>query len=91
MSDTKVVTAHLPIELAERVDAYAEQMDRSRGWIVKQALADWVAWEEEKERRTLKGLADGAAGRVVPHDKVAAWMESLGTDNPLPRPRSSRK
>jgi predicted transcriptional regulator len=27
-----------------------------------------------------------AAGRVVPHDKVAAWLKSWGTEDELPRP-----
>ena len=37
-TNTKVVTAHLPKDLAEKVDQLAERLERSRGWIVKQAL-----------------------------------------------------
>jgi predicted transcriptional regulator len=84
--DTRVVTAHLPVELAEQVDAYAERLERSRGWIVKQALADWIEWEEEKHRRTLEGLADVDAGRVISHEAMMEWIDSLDTDNPLPPP-----
>jgi predicted transcriptional regulator len=89
--ETRVVTAHLPADLAAQVDAHAERLERSRGWIVKQALADWVAWEDEKERRTLEGLADIDAGRLIPHEEVVAWAKSLGTDHPLPRPRPPTK
>ncbi len=85
-ADTKVLTAHVPRELADKIDKYAESMERSRGWIVKQALADWVDWEEEKERRTLEGLADIDAGRVVSDEDVKVWIDSLDTDNPLPVP-----
>ena len=59
MADTRVITAHVPAEMAEQVDKYAEQMDRSRGWIVKQALADWLSWEEEKNRLTRQAIEDG--------------------------------
>ncbi len=83
---TRVLTAHIPEELAEKVDSYAKSMDRSRAWIVKRALANWVDWEEEKHRRTLAGLADINAGRTIPHERMVAWAESLGTDNPLPSP-----
>lgn len=83
---TRVLTAHIPEELAEKVDGYAKSMDRSRAWIVKQALAGWVDWEEEKHRRTLAGLADIDAGRTISHERMVAWAESLGTDNPLPPP-----
>ncbi|MHB1111183.1 MAG: CopG family ribbon-helix-helix protein [Devosia sp.] len=85
--ETKVVTAHLPLELAERVDEYAARFERSRGWIVKQALAAWIDGEEEKYRLTLEGLADIDAGRVIDDDKVREWIGSLDTDNPLPTPR----
>jgi len=85
-TDTKVLTAHIPRDLADKVDKYAGSMERSRGWIVKQALADWVDWEEEKERRTLEGLADIDAGRVISDKDIGAWIESLDTDNPLPAP-----
>jgi predicted transcriptional regulator len=84
--ETRVMTSHVPVELAAQVDKYAVQMERSRSWIVKQALGDWVAWEQEKERRTLDGLADVDADRVVDHEDVVAWIESLSTDSPLPRP-----
>ena len=83
---TRVLTAHIPEELAEKVDSYAKSMERSRAWIVKQALANWVDWEEEKHRRTLQGLADIDSGRTVPHERMVEWAESLGTDNPLPPP-----
>ena len=33
--DTRVVTAHLPLDLAEKVDRKSEELDRPRGWIVR--------------------------------------------------------
>ena len=33
-----------------------------------------------------EGLADIAAGRTVPAEKVRLWIESLGTDHELPPP-----
>jgi len=89
-SETRVMTAHIPTELAQQVDKYAEQLDRSRSWIVKQALADWVAWEERKHEMTLEALADVDAGNVVEHEDVVAWAKSLATDTPLPLPKPGR-
>lgn len=91
LAATKVVTAHLPRDLADRVDAYAARMERSRGWIVKQALANWISWEEEKDRLTREALGEVDAGLVVPHDEVRAWALSLGSDKPLPRPEPRRR
>ncbi|HWK44191.1 MAG TPA: ribbon-helix-helix domain-containing protein [Stellaceae bacterium] len=79
------MTAHVPLPLAEKVDELAGRLERSRGWIVKQALAAWVDQEEERRRLTLEALADVDAGRVVDHQTVQAWADSLGSDKPLPR------
>jgi predicted transcriptional regulator len=85
--DTRVLTAHVPLALAEKVDELAERLERSRGWIVKQALADWIAGEEERDRLTREALADVEAGRTLDHADVSAWAGTLGTDRPLPTPR----
>lgn len=84
---TKVLTAHVPISLAEKVDLMAERLDRSRGWIMKQALSAWLDQEEARERLTREALADVDAGRVIGHQAVQAWADSLSTDEPLPIPR----
>lgn len=84
---TKVLTAHIPLPLAERVDQVAGRLERSRGWIMKQALSAWLEQEEERERLTREALADVDAGQVIDHQAVLAWGESLGNDQPLPVPR----
>ncbi len=85
-ADTKVLTAHVPLPLAEKVDQLASRQERSRGWIVKQALSAWVDQEEERSRLTQEAMVDVDAGRVIDHQAVQAWADSLGTDNPLPAP-----
>ena len=85
-AETRVLTAHVPLALAEKVDAMAGRLERSRGWVVKQALAAWVDQEEERHRLTLEALADVDAGRVIDHQAIQAWADSLGTDKPLPPP-----
>ena len=84
---TRVLTAHVPVPLAEKVDQLATRLERSRGWIVRQALSAWVEQEEERHRPTLKALADVDAGHVIDHQSVQAWADSLETDNPVPVPR----
>jgi predicted transcriptional regulator len=80
---TRVLTAHVPLPLAEKVDQMAARLERSRGWIMKQALSVWIAQEEESDRLTLEALADVDAGHVVDHRAVQAWVESLDADSPL--------
>src|SRR3546814_937975 len=84
-TETKVLTAHVPLGLAEKVEAMASRLERSRGWVMKQALAAWVDQEEERHKMTLEALEDVDAGRVIDHQAITAWADSLGTDKPLPR------
>ena len=84
--NTRVLTAHVPLPLADKVDQLAARLERSRGWIVKQALAAWVDQEEERRRLTLEALADVDAQQVIAHQAVQAWAASLGTDSTLPLP-----
>ena len=85
-AETRVLTAHVPQNLADKLDVMASRLDRSRGWIVKQALAAWVDQEEERHKMTLAALSDVDAGRVIDHQSIQAWADSLSTDRPLPPP-----
>ncbi|MGO6700285.1 CopG family ribbon-helix-helix protein [Rhizobium ruizarguesonis] len=85
--ETKVLTAHIPLPLAQKVDQLASRLERSRGWIVKQALTAWIDQEEERRRLTLEALADVDDGNVVEHQSVQAWADSLDSDEPISLPR----
>jgi len=86
-TETRVLTAHVPVPLAEKVDQLADRLERSRGWIMKQALSAWIAQDEERDRLTHEALADIDAGRIIDHQAVQAWADSLGSDTPLAVPR----
>jgi predicted transcriptional regulator len=76
---TRTFTAHVPDDLADKVDRIAERRERSRGWVIKQALAAWVADEEERHRLTEEALADVDAGWVTNHARVQDWAARLAT------------
>ena len=86
-TDTRVVTAHLPLSLADQVDDLAQRMERSRGGIVKQALTAYVEREERHRTLTLEAMADVDEGKGVSHAQVKAWAASLSTAKPKPLPK----
>jgi predicted transcriptional regulator len=47
-------------------------------------MAITVDQDEEPSRLTDEALADVDAGRVIDHQAVKAWAESLSTETPLP-------
>jgi predicted transcriptional regulator len=75
--DTRVVTAHLPADLAEKLDGLAERLDRPRGWIVKEAIASYVSLEDKRYQLTLEALADVDANRTVDHAEIETWVAGL--------------
>lgn len=84
--ETKVVTAHVPLPLADKIDVLSKRLERPKTWIVKQALTAWIDQEEERHRLTLEAMADVDEGNVISHQSVQAWAESLDTDSPLSLP-----
>lgn len=87
LSDTRTLTAHVPVDLAEKIDIVASRLDRSRNWVIKQALAGWIEQEEMHHRLTLEALEDVDSGQVIDHTTVQAWAKSLSTAHPLAVPR----
>jgi len=81
--ETTVITAHVPLSLADKVDSLAIRLERSKAWIVKQALGAWIDQEEERHRLTLEAMVDVDNNDVIDHKSVQAWAESLSTDSPL--------
>ena len=86
-SDTKVLTAHLPIPMLDKIDLFAKRLERSRGWIMKQALLAWIDQQEEHSRLTREALMDVDSGSVIDHKSVQTWAESLSTESPVQVPR----
>jgi predicted transcriptional regulator len=44
--------------------------------------------EEADARREAEALADLQAGRVIPNDEVCAWLETWGTPDEKPAPKT---
>jgi predicted transcriptional regulator len=68
--DGRVVTAKLPTNMVSRMDEVAARMDRSKSWIVRQAVAEWLAEEQRRYELTLEALKDVDAERTFTHEEV---------------------
>jgi predicted transcriptional regulator len=71
---TRVVTAKLSDVLASRLDEVAARIDRSKSWIIRQEVMEWLAEEQLRHKLTLKGLEDVDVGRTFTHEEVGAWF-----------------
>lgn len=83
---TKVITAHVPLLMADKVDQMAAGLERS-GLGYQTGAFCMACPEEERNRLTLEAMDDVTSGQVINHQAVQARADSLSTDNPLPVPR----
>jgi predicted transcriptional regulator len=60
------------------VTKIAEAMNRPKTWVIEQAIRDFVAVQQWHLAAIDEGIRDADAGRVVPHDDVAAWVRCWG-------------
>ena len=72
-SSKRVVTANLPGKLVDELDRISREMDRSKSWIIRKALGDWLAEQHRRYQLTLDALANVDEGRVYTHDEILAW------------------
>lgn len=59
----RVVTAKLPDDLVSEMDELAQRMDRSKSWIVRQAVSEWLAEEGRRNdltREAMKSVDEGS-------------------------------
>ena len=87
--DGRVVTAKLPDDLVSRMDEVAGRIDRSKSWIVRQALMEWLAEEQRRYELTLEALKDVDEGRTIPHEDVLAMVEQRKRERREARARSA--
>lgn len=86
MADTRTITAPLPVDMAEKVDAWAEKNGRTRSWLVREAVGQFLAREAQRDVLIREALTAVDKGQLIPHEDMIAWATSLGTDHPQSPP-----
>ena len=85
-TETRVLTAHVPVTLAEKVDLFSNKLERSRGWIIKEALASWIEHEEKKNLLTWEAISSVDSGKTIDQTVMQDWAENLSTHNQISMP-----
>jgi predicted transcriptional regulator len=75
--DGRVITAKLEDDLVTRLDAAAERIERSKSWIVRAALEQWLAEEQLRHQLTIEALAEVEGTQLIEQDEMDAWAKSL--------------
>lgn len=73
----QTISAQIPVELAAALEDLAIELDRSKSWIIKEALTAMIEAREWRHQQILKGLADVDAGNVVNHADMVDFVNRL--------------
>lgn len=84
-----VTSIRLQKDLETPLDELAKKLQRSKNWIINQAIKEFVErgnLEEKRWAETVQALDSVEQGKVVGSEKVHRWLESWGADDELPPP-----
>jgi RHH-type transcriptional regulator, rel operon repressor / antitoxin RelB len=87
MAQAIELTLHLRPDLLALLDELAGATQRTRVELVEEALEQYLdlqRWQLEGIRAALEEADRGEPG--IPHERVAEWLDSWGTDHGSPLP-----
>lgn len=86
---SQTVSVRLDDETLKKLDLMAKAADRSRAWLMSQAVKQYVdheAWQLDAIKKSLEKLESGKA-RFTDHADVARWLSAWGSDKEAERPQ----
>ncbi len=87
MTKPLAVSVELEPALDDQVAEIAAAMDRSKAWVIEQAVKEFVAVRDWQSAAIDEGIAAADQGRVAEHDDVAAWVASWDSPDEKPMPK----
>lgn len=84
-----VTSVRLQPEIEEPLKKLSIKLDRSRNYLINQAVREYVERQVMEDLRwmdTLSALKSVQAGKTIPGDQVISWLASWGTGKELPKP-----
>lgn len=88
-----VTTVRLQPEVESGLEVMADKLNRSKSWLINQAVREYIERQEQEQVRwqeTLKAMESAARGRVVSGEAVHTWLRSWGATNELPPPKAGQ-
>lgn len=74
-------------ETKPRLDALAKRFQRSKPFLVAEAITDFGDSKESQPGEIEKGIVELDSGETVGHDRVSRWLRSWGKDGETKAPR----
>ena len=85
-----VTSIRLDSEIAAPLELLARKLDRSKNYIINQAIREFVAKQSMEEARwadTLRALESARSGKLISEEEVTDWLRSWGTSDESEAPK----
>ncbi len=79
-----VTSVRLNSDLEAPLKNLAQRLDRSKNYLINQAIKEFVARQAMEDSRwedTLKALESMKEGKVIDGSEVISWLKTWGTDS----------
>jgi len=86
-----VTSVRLLPEIENPLEDLARKLDRSKNYIINQAIREYISrqsMEDERWKETLKAISSIEAGKRVEEKEVDRWLDSWGSENELEPPKT---
>jgi predicted transcriptional regulator len=76
----KATTIRMEDTVLDRVDSLAKSVNRSRTWVINQAVEHFLSYEEWFVREVESGIKEAEAGSLATQDEVAGRFAKWGVN-----------
>jgi len=85
-----VTSVRLQPEIENPLEKLATKLDRSKNYLINQAIKEFIArraLDEARWNETLEALDSVKSNKLIEEQSVNEWLESWGSDNELNPPK----
>lgn len=85
-----ITSVRLSDEIDQPLDLLAKKLDRSKNYLINQAVKEFLVKQSLEDSRwleTLDALKSVESGNTIDEDDVNSWLNSWGTGNRKAQPK----
>ena len=85
-----VTSVRLRSEIETPLEKLAIKLDRSKNYLINQAIAEFIErnnLEEQRWNETLEAIDSVKSGHLIDEEQVNNWLDSWGTGNEVSPPK----
>lgn len=85
-----ITSIRLTDEVEKPLNSLAKKLDRSKNYLINQAIKEFIAkqsLEDSRWQETLEALKSIKAGNAIDESDVNAWLNTWGTGNRAAPPK----